>query len=131
MLATLPRNAQKVFEEVGNWIFQSGFQPLRKWHNNLGAGWDTLKNYFRYRVTSSLSEGQNNVIQNNVIKMLKRRAFGFRNMEYFKLKIMQLCGYLNSRFIYHPNQYLTLNSWIALYLSKASTLFKSYQLFAE
>jgi len=38
----------------------------------------------------------------------KRRAFGFRNMECFRLKIMQLCGYLNSRFIYHPNQLLAL-----------------------
>lgn len=75
-----------------------------KWYKNLEAGWETLKNYFHYRVSSSLSEGQN-----NVIKMLKRRAFGFRNMEYFKLKIMQLCGYLNSRFIYHSNQYLTQN----------------------
>jgi transposase len=96
--------AQKVFEEIGDWIFQSGFKPLMKWHNNLEAGWETLKNYFKCRVSSSLSEGQN-----NVIKMLKRRAFGFRNMEYFRLKIMQLCGYLNSRFIYHPNQYLTQN----------------------
>jgi transposase len=52
------------------------------------------QNYFRYRVTSALSEGQN-----NVIKMLKRRAFGYRNMFYFRLKIMQCCGYLNSRFI--------------------------------
>lgn len=94
--------AKKVFDEVGDWIFQCGFKSLMKWYNNLEAGWDTLKHYFRYRVTSSLSEGQN-----NVIKMLKRRAFGFRNMEYFRLKIMQLCGYLNSRFIHYPNQLLT------------------------
>lgn len=33
------------------------------------------------------------------IKSLKRRAFGFRNMDYFRLKIMQVCGYLNSRHI--------------------------------
>lgn len=57
-------------------------------------GWATVKNYFRFRVTSALSEGIN-----NVIKMLKRRAFGYRNMEYFRLKILQVCGYLNSRFI--------------------------------
>jgi len=63
---------------------------------NLEGGWETLKNYFTYRVSASLSEGHN-----NVIKMLKRRAFGYRNMEYFRLKIMQVCGYLNSRSIPH------------------------------
>lgn len=84
--------AKTIFEEVGDWIFQAGFTSLMKWYNNLEKGWETLKNYFRYRVTSALSEGHN-----NVIKMLKRRAFGYRNMLYFRLKIMQCCGYLNSR----------------------------------
>ena len=49
-------------------------------------------------MTSALSEGHN-----NVIKMLKRRAFGYRNMEYFRLKIMQVCGYLNSRYCPVPS----------------------------
>ena len=93
--------AKKVFEDIGDWIFQAGFEPLMKWHNNLEKGWATLRNYFRYRVSSALSEGHN-----NVIKMLKRRAFGYKNMEYFRLKIMQTCGYLNSKYIYHPNQLL-------------------------
>jgi transposase len=93
--------AKKVFEEVGEWIFQAGFNPLMSWYNNIEQGWKTLRNYFKYRVSSALSEGHN-----NVIKMLKRRAFGYRNMEYFRLKIMQMCGYLNSRFIFHPNQLL-------------------------
>lgn len=86
--------ARQVWDEVGEWIWQAGFDPLMRWHRNLENGWDTLKNYFRYRVTSSLSEGHN-----NVIKAIKRRAYGYRNMEYFRLKIMQVCGYLNSRFI--------------------------------
>ena len=86
--------AKARFEELGNWIFQAGFQPLMKWYNNLEKGWDTLKNYFRYKATSSLSEGIN-----NVIKVIKRRAYGYRNMDYFRLKIMQVCGYLNSRLL--------------------------------
>jgi len=95
-------SAKRVFEEVGDWIFQMGFQPLMKWHNNLEKGWETLKNYFQHRYTSALSEGQN-----NVIKMLKRRAFGYRNMVYFRLKIMQVCGYLNSRYVSMDFQALT------------------------
>lgn len=86
--------AFKIFEEIGDWIWQCRFTPLMKWYKEFELNWNQIKNYFQYRVTSALSEGIN-----NVIKMLKRRAFGYRNMEYFRLKILQVCGYLNSRFI--------------------------------
>ena len=95
--------AKKVFEDVGAWIWQAGFKPLMQWYNNLEAGWDTFKNYFKYKVTSALSEGLN-----NVIKSIKRRAFGYKNMEYFRLKIMQVCGYLNSRYVLKENPMVTL-----------------------
>lgn len=93
--------ARLVWDEVGEWIWQAGFEPLMRWYRSLENGWDTLKNYFRFRVTTSLSEGHN-----NVIKALKRRAYGYRNMEYFRLKIMQVCGYLNSRYV--PTQHQLL-----------------------
>jgi transposase len=88
--------AWKIFDEIGDWIQQCGFPTLRKWWENLEKDWETLSNYFDFRVTSAVSEGIN-----NVIKTLKRKAYGYRNMTYFRLKIMQVCGYLNSRFI--PN----------------------------
>jgi transposase len=94
--------AKAVYEEIGEWIYQAGFRPLIQWYRNLERGWTTLKNYFRYRVTSALSEGIN-----NVIKALKRRAYGYKNMLYFRLKIMQVCGYLNSRYVPTSNQLLT------------------------
>ncbi len=83
-----------VFHDVGAWIIQGGFTELKKWYWRLDSQWSQLANYFEHRVTSAVSEGIN-----NVIKSLKRRAFGYKNMTYFKLKIMQVCGYLNSRFI--------------------------------
>jgi transposase len=87
-------NAKQVLDDIGDWAWQEGFTALRKWHANFEMQWKTIANYFTHRVTTALSEGVN-----NVIKMLKRRAFGYRNMEYFRLKIMQVCGYLNSRYI--------------------------------
>lgn len=87
-------SAKEVFTEVGDWISQGNFLPLLRWHNNLEDGWETLKNYFKYKVTTALSESIN-----NVIKTLKKKAYGYRNMNYFRLKIMQVCGYLNSRYI--------------------------------
>lgn len=92
--ATDLETARKTFEEIGDWIWQAGFGHLIDWYRNIEKGWDTLKNYFVHKVTSALSEGIN-----NVIKSLKRRAFGYKNMWYFRLKIMQVCGYLNSRYV--------------------------------
>jgi transposase len=89
-------SAKEVFKEVGDWIWQKGFRPLMRWYKELEKGWSTLTNYFKYRVTTAVSEGIN-----NVIKALKRQGFGYRNMDYFRLKIMQKCGYLNSE--YMPN----------------------------
>lgn len=83
-----------ILTEIGDWIKQCRFKDMQKWFDNLMKGWKTLKNWFKHRVTSSLSEGQN-----NVIKALKRRGFGYRNMAYFKLKILQVCGFLNSNYI--------------------------------
>ena len=86
--------AREILIEVKSWIKKNNFKYLESWVENFVGGWDIVKNYFKMRVTSALSEGQN-----NVIKALKRRCFGFKNMAYFKLKIMQVCGYLNSRYI--------------------------------
>lgn len=106
--ATDAVSALEILEEVGRWISQKqvadlmagrpdAYRALGEWWKALRAGWDTLKNYFAFPVTSALAEGVN-----NVIKALKRRSFGFRNMDYFRLKIMQVCGYLNSRYIRFP-----------------------------
>lgn len=87
--------ARDKFEQLGQWIEQTQyFYSLNKWWKNLDQGWNTFKNYFKHRVSSSLSEGIN-----NVIKTIKKKAYGYRNMSYFKLKIMQVCGYLNSRYV--------------------------------
>jgi transposase len=44
-------------------------------------------NYFKHKLTNAGSEGFNNKID-----VIKRAAFGFRDIEYFKLKIFQRCG---------------------------------------
>lgn len=98
-----PDIAWKVWDEIGDWIDELGFKSLISWFKALDRNWDTLQNYFKVKVSSALSEGQN-----NVIKTLKRRAFGYRNMEHFRLKILQVCGYLNSRYIKDPSDLVSL-----------------------
>ncbi len=86
-------SARVVWDQIGDWIWQAGFAHLMDWHRNLEKGWGTLKNYFRFPVTTGLSEGIN-----RAIKGLKWQAYGYKDMEYFKLKILQKVGYLNYRY---------------------------------
>lgn len=65
------------FEELGRKFF-------RKRHYVL--------NYFICKITTAVSEGIN-----NKIKRLKRMAYGYRDVQYFLLKIHQHCGLLNPR----------------------------------
>lgn len=46
-----------------------------------------IVNYFKHKITNAASEGFN-----TKINVIKRRAYGFRDIEYFMLKIIQLCG---------------------------------------
>jgi len=95
--ARTEKEAYEIFDEIGGWVWQSDLVPLMRWHEFMAKKWKILKNYFTFRVTSGLAEGMN-----HVIKTLKRKGYGYRNMHYFKLKILQTCGYLNSRYITDP-----------------------------
>ncbi len=83
-----------ILNEVEDWINFNRFKNLKSWFKHFMNNWETIKNYYKYRVTSATAEGIN-----NVIKTTKKRAYGYRNMAYFKLKILQVCGYLNSKYI--------------------------------
>ena len=86
------KKAEDTFDQLGEWIRQAGIPELKKWYAHLARRWEHVAAYYRSPTTSALSEGVN-----NVIKTVKRRAFGYRNMAYFKLKIMQVCGHLKSK----------------------------------
>jgi transposase len=61
-----------------------GYKFFRKRHYVL--------NYFTCKITSAISEGIN-----NKIKRLKRMAYGYKDVQYFLLKIHQHCGLLNPK----------------------------------
>ena len=62
----------------------SQFEPVVKTIKSYLYG---ITNYFKYRLTNAASEAFN-----NKINIIKRRAYGFHDLEYFKLKILQSCG---------------------------------------
>ena len=51
-----------------------------------------ILNWFKQKVSSAISEGFN-----NKIKRLRRMAYGYKDINYFRLKIHQHCGLLNPR----------------------------------
>jgi|WetSurMetagenome_2_1015567.scaffolds.fasta_scaffold271330_2 transposase len=51
-----------------------------------------ILNYFVCNITTTISEGIN-----NKIKRLSRMAYGFKDIYYFLLKILQHCGMFNTR----------------------------------
>ncbi len=48
-----------------------------------------ILNFFKHRKTNGLSEGMN-----NVVKTIKKKAYGFHDWQYFRLKILRSCGKL-------------------------------------
>ena len=63
----------------------SGIRHLKKVSKTLRAHRYGLMNYFKHRITTAKVEGLN-----NKIKTLSKQAYGFRDMEYFKLRLYHL-----------------------------------------
>jgi transposase len=72
-------------------VEKSGFVVFQKVVKTLKNYLYGIMNYFYYRITNAASEGFN-----NKINIIKRKAYGFRDLEYFKLKILQSCGWKSS-----------------------------------
>ena len=65
----------------------AGLAPFDAVVKTITSYLDGILNYFRYRLTNAASEAFN-----TKINIIKRRAYGFHDLEYFKLKILQACG---------------------------------------
>lgn len=82
------------------WATQAGAEHLKKWIWNI-MDKQEFWNYFDDPYTTNASEGIN-----RVIKGLKWQAYGYRDMTYFGLKILQKCGYLNYKYALNDFNYL-------------------------
>jgi transposase len=83
---------QKTLKDA--WIFldqwicdaiETGISKLKKMAKTLDTHRIGLLNYFKHRISNAAAEGIN-----NKIKTMKRQAYGFRDMEYFKLRLYHL-----------------------------------------
>ena len=75
------KKGKEVLKEL--WNFEGfSFEYIFKEKDKYG-----IENYFTHHVTNGASEGYN-----NKINIIKRGAYGFKDIEYFKLKILQSCS---------------------------------------
>ncbi len=76
-------------EQLTAWIAEveaSDLGSLGKFVTTLRNWWDAILNYFHERLTSGFVEGLN-----NKLKLIKRRAFGYRNFAHFRLRVLVEC----------------------------------------
>jgi transposase len=83
--------AQVMLGQCYEWAFQCKAITIIDWIWRV-MNEERFWNYWKCRLTTGVSEGIN-----RAIKGLKWQAYGYKDMEYFALKIMQKCGYLNHR----------------------------------
>jgi len=81
-------SAKKWFQGWYRRAIYSKIEPLKKFARSLKAHLKGVLAHCRYKLSTSFLEGMN-----NQIKVIKRVAFGFRDMDYFFLKIRAaFCG---------------------------------------
>jgi transposase len=75
---------EKAIQRLHKWIRIAEKEHLfPKFRKTLSSWMDKIANYFHQRTTSGMVEGIN-----NKVKLIKRRAFGFRNFENFRLRVI-------------------------------------------
>ena len=81
-------NKQEAAFVLGDWIEQarqSGLKPIASIADTLSRHRSGILAWYDYRISNGKLEGIN-----NKIKTMKRQAYGFRDMTFFKLKLLSL-----------------------------------------
>jgi transposase len=79
-------NKRAARRELKDWLARaraSGISMLDKFADTLEEHQEGILNYYHHRISTGPLEGTN-----NKIKTMKRQAYGFRDHEFFKLKIL-------------------------------------------
>jgi len=83
---------QEARKQIFAWIRtvnQSLFGDLKRFAKSVLKRIKIVLNWFDNRISNGKAEGIN-----NVIKTLLKRGYGYKNFEYFRMKVLQKCGML-------------------------------------
>ena len=86
-----PKQARAELRDWKRRVRESNIPELLKYVEMLNRRRFGILNFFKHRKTNGLSEGFN-----NVVKTIKKDAYGFHDWEYFRLKILRKCGKLEA-----------------------------------
>ena len=75
-------------------VRESAIRPFKKLSQTIRRNRKYIESYITSGLTTAKSEGLN-----NKIKVLRRSGYGYANEQSYMSKILQRCGFLNSRFI--------------------------------
>ena len=103
-----PSEAWVRLHRLCSWMMHSRLEPMKDFARMIRRHFAEIVAYFEHPYTNAVLEGADSVIQN-----VKRRARGFRNMDYFATMIYLTCGRLDLKAVtttpdHHPPQ--TANS---------------------
>lgn len=70
-------------------ILKTDFNHLKRFARSIIKRMRDILSWFDYSISNGKAEGIN-----NVIKSLLKRAYGYKNFEYFRMKVLQKCGRL-------------------------------------
>ena len=86
-----PRQARAELRDWKRRVRESNIPELLEYVKLLDRRRFGIMNFFKHRKTNGLSEGFN-----NVVKTIKKKAYGFHDWQYFSLKILRTCGKLGN-----------------------------------
>ena len=86
-----PKQARAELRDWKRRVRESNIPELLEYVKMLDRRRFGIMNFFKHRKTNGLSEGFN-----NVVKTIKKKAYGFHDWQYFSLKILRICGKLGN-----------------------------------
>lgn len=77
------------FLQIIRELVQSPMESMRTLGKTLQSWCEEIVRMWRFRKTNSITEGFHNKME-----MISRRAFGFRNFENYRIRVLALCGWI-------------------------------------
>ena len=85
-----PAEAWVRLHRLCSWMMHSRLEPMKDLARMIRRHWNEILAYFTHPYTNAVLEGADSVIQN-----IRRRARGFRSMDYFAAMVYLTCGKLD------------------------------------
>lgn len=88
----LGKNRNDALKEIQDWsntVLSTKYRKLKQFARSVIKRMDQILNWFDTPISNAKSEGVN-----NVIKTILKRSYGYKNFDYFRMKVLQKCGYL-------------------------------------